>query len=91
MRFLLASIVAVAHISDFEKSPFSMFCAASLDAKAAVVGFLVISGFSIAASLDRDPNGFYFRRFKRIYPIYFFAVLLGIRLSRQAYSLLSAV
>lgn len=79
LRFVLASIVAFAHITDFERDPFAIFIA-SFGAKAAVVGFLVVSGVSIAASLERDPTGFYFRRFKRIYPIYFFAVLFGISL-----------
>lgn len=52
----------------------------SLGGKAAVVGFLLVSGYSIAASLDRDKSSFYFRRFKRIYPLYFVCVLAAILL-----------
>jgi peptidoglycan/LPS O-acetylase OafA/YrhL len=46
-----------------------------LDPKAAVIGFFLISGYSIAASLQRSSKGFYRRRFLRIYPIYFFAIV----------------
>lgn len=42
--------------------------------KAAVIGFLFISGFSIAASLRKQPQEFYARRLYRIYPLYFFAI-----------------
>jgi peptidoglycan/LPS O-acetylase OafA/YrhL len=77
LRITLATIVCGAHLVWFKRDAIStgleMF-----GGKAAVVGFLLVSGFSIAASLDRDESGFYFRRFKRIYPMYFFAVLSGI-------------
>lgn len=41
----------------------------------AVDGFLLISGFSIAASYAKQPRDFYFRRALRIYPLYLFAVI----------------
>jgi peptidoglycan/LPS O-acetylase OafA/YrhL len=50
---------------------------AAFDGKAAVVGFLLVSGYSIAASFERDAEGFYRRRFLRIYPLYFVAVLFS--------------
>ena len=50
----------------------------ALSGKAAVVGFLVISGYSIGASMDRSETGFYRRRFLRIYPLYFFAILFAV-------------
>jgi peptidoglycan/LPS O-acetylase OafA/YrhL len=50
------------------------------DGKAAVVGFLLVSGYSIAASLDREGDGFYRRRFFRIYPLYLSAVLFAVAL-----------
>jgi peptidoglycan/LPS O-acetylase OafA/YrhL len=61
----------------FEDSILSQICV-PLSGKAAVIGFFMVSGFSIAASLDRDRQGFYFRRFKRIYPLYFFCVMFAI-------------
>ncbi|SRR5229473_599579 len=79
LRFALALIVAGAHTTSFTLNSISMGFD-SLGAKAAVVGFLLVSGFSIAASLDRDKKQFYFRRFKRIYPVYFFSVLAAIAL-----------
>lgn len=77
LRFVLAFIVACAHVIYFDRNPVALWIS-ELGAKAAVVGFLLVSGFSIAASLDRNRDGFYFRRFKRIYPVYFVAVLWGI-------------
>lgn len=46
-------------------------------APAAVGMFLFISGFSIASSLKDGSEGFYGRRFYRIYPVYFCATLLA--------------
>jgi peptidoglycan/LPS O-acetylase OafA/YrhL len=77
LRFVLAFIVACSHAIYFEKDPFALFMA-SLGAKSAVVGFLLVSGFSIAASLSNSPEGFYYRRFKRIYPVYLCTVVVGI-------------
>lgn len=79
LRFLLAFIVACSHVVYFDQSPVAL-TVASLGSKAAVVGFLLVSGFSIAASFDQRSEGFYFRRFKRIYPIYLVTVLAGIAL-----------
>ena len=46
--------------------------------KTAVVGFLLVSGYSIAASLELDDKSFYLRRFKRIYPLYFFSLVMAV-------------
>ncbi|CAN2535198.1 hypothetical+protein [Methylocapsa aurea] len=46
--------------------------------KAAVIGFLLVSGFSMSASLERDEKGFYLRRLLRIYPLYLGAVLMSL-------------
>lgn len=77
LRFGLAMIVAGAHTVWFRDDAISLSFN-YMDAKSAVVGFLLVSGYSIAASLDRDVKHFYFRRFKRIYLLYFFAVVAGI-------------
>lgn len=77
LRFFLAFIVASSHALYFEKDSFALFVA-SLGSKSAVVGFLLVSGFSIAASLSNSPEGFYYRRFKRIYPVYICTVVAGI-------------
>jgi peptidoglycan/LPS O-acetylase OafA/YrhL len=80
LRFFLAAIVAFAHTVQFGVHGTIVDAICSLDAKAAVIGFLLVSGFSIAASIERDQNHFYFRRFKRIYPLYFLAVVAAIML-----------
>lgn len=79
LRIVLATIVAGAHLVWLRKDEISLGLEI-FGGKAAVVGFLLVSGFSIAASLDRDGTGFYFRRFKRIYPMYFFCVAAAIAL-----------
>lgn len=80
-RFALASIVVTVHLSWFSADPnmiVELFMA--IGGKAAVIGFLFISGYSIAASIDKMPQGFYIRRLYRIYPLYFLALLLTFTL-----------
>src|SRR5262249_42092059 len=45
---------------------------------AAVIGFFVVSGYSIAHSIELSGKGFYFRRAQRIYPLYLFSYVLAI-------------
>lgn len=52
---------------------FGFFAAAS-----AVYGFFILSGYSIAASLDRNSTGFYGRRFVRIWPLYLCSLVFGL-------------
>jgi peptidoglycan/LPS O-acetylase OafA/YrhL len=79
-RFALASIVFSGHLVTLTGENTWANTVAAFDGKAAVVGFLLVSGFSIAASLDRDQHGFYRRRLLRVYPLYFTAVLLSFLL-----------
>ena len=44
----------------------------------AVIGFFIISGYSIAHSIEQKPEGYARRRFVRIYPLYFFSLLFGL-------------
>jgi peptidoglycan/LPS O-acetylase OafA/YrhL len=81
LRFFLAWIVAATHLTAFLNSPSATLeWFAAFGAKAAVLGFLVVSGYSIAASLERDSRGFYRRRFLRVYPLYFFAIVFAVGL-----------
>lgn len=74
-RFALACIVVCTHA----ESPSSIAQGvAAFGGKAAVVAFLLISGYSIAASLAKNREGFIHRRLLRIYPMYFGAVLLTL-------------
>ena len=81
LRFFLAWIVATVHLTAFLESPNAMIeWFAAFGAKPAVLGFLVVSGYSIAASLERESRGFYRRRFLRVYPLYFFAIAFAVGL-----------
>ena len=77
VRFFLAWVVMTAHIDFYAPggiaAAFYMF-----GAKASVAAFLLISGFSIAASIESRPHGFILRRLLRIYPLYFGALLLTL-------------
>jgi peptidoglycan/LPS O-acetylase OafA/YrhL len=78
LRFLLAWIVFSGHLNWFTGYRGWAEVVGTFDGKAAVVGFLLVSGYSIAASLDREREGFYRRRFLRVYPLYFVAVIFAI-------------
>jgi peptidoglycan/LPS O-acetylase OafA/YrhL len=79
-RFCLAFIVIYGHLYayllGYKLIPFKFIF--DLDPKAAVMAFLLISGISIGYSYDKNKQGFIKRRFLRIYPLYFFAVLFGV-------------
>ena len=77
-RFLLACIVVSVHIRWFGDAHFTWAAHVNdLGGKAAVVGFLLISGFSIAASQQRRPQFYLRRRLMRIYPLYIVAMLFA--------------
>ena len=84
LRFYLASIVVCGHLFRFipAKGIFNraLLGFGKLDAVAAVIGFLVISGYSIAHSAARQPDGYYRRRLIRIYPLYLVGVLSAVGL-----------
>lgn len=79
LRFFLAAVVASAHVKSFYNDtltgldPVRIF--ASLNGHAAVVGFLLVSGFSIAHSIRAESRQYLWRRVLRIYPLYIPAVL----------------
>jgi peptidoglycan/LPS O-acetylase OafA/YrhL len=80
-RFLLAFVVLIHHIEiyfDFIKGNSKLEFIASFGGKASVLGFLLISGISIGHSFYINKDGFLIRRFLRIYPLYFFAVLFTV-------------
>jgi peptidoglycan/LPS O-acetylase OafA/YrhL len=75
LRFVLATCVVFDHIgfNDPAVLPYRLIPSGYT----AVVCFLFISGYSIAASLDREREGYYRRRFVRIYPVYLIALFLA--------------
>jgi len=74
LRFVLALIVACGHLFRFAPADGvldrALIRIGAFDAVAAVFCFLVISGFSIAHSITRSPDGYIRRRVLRIYPLY---------------------
>jgi peptidoglycan/LPS O-acetylase OafA/YrhL len=78
VRFLLAAVVVTTHL-DICSDPESAAARLShLTGFTAVLCFFLISGYSISHSIRQRPDGFYRRRFLRIYPIYFAALLLAL-------------
>lgn len=69
-RSLLALVVAISHLSYFTKKEDILLVLANFSGFMAVFGFFVISGFSVAASFQRDQVHFYYRRALRILPLY---------------------
>ncbi|WP_290874711.1 acyltransferase [Aquabacterium sp.] len=79
VRFFLAMVVLGTHFAYFTADrSWWITLTHDLGGKAAVLGFLLVSGYSIAASLAAMPKGFYRRRLLRIYPLYISAVLLTL-------------
>jgi peptidoglycan/LPS O-acetylase OafA/YrhL len=82
LRFFLAATVFLGHYALFVKPDrIGIFGDAYLNPGSAVFGFFVISGYSIAASLDREEANFVLRRVVRIWPLYLFCVGLGVAMS----------
>lgn len=80
LRFFLAAIVLCYHLKDFipEYSSDWLCIFGRLNGLAAVLGFLLVSGYSIANSITKEPSRFYQRRLFRIYPLYICAVLFSL-------------
>jgi peptidoglycan/LPS O-acetylase OafA/YrhL len=75
LRFFLALTVVGNHLRFVvnEQRPW-WSPIARYNAFGSVLAFLLISGYSIAHSYNRQPAGFYGRRFWRIYPVYLFCL-----------------
>lgn len=80
VRFLLAWIVFCGHLRWFVPAESSILLKifGDLDGFTAVLGFLLISGYSIGHSIARQPQGFYQRRLLRLYPLYALAIVASL-------------
>jgi peptidoglycan/LPS O-acetylase OafA/YrhL len=74
VRFCLALIVAGSHLYWFAPGTRLEPVFDGMAGFVAVLGFLVISGYSISASLAQQPAGFYRRRLLRIMPLYVLSI-----------------
>jgi peptidoglycan/LPS O-acetylase OafA/YrhL len=78
LRFALALIVAAGHLHLFLPKLGILAPLADLGSIEPVLGFLLVSGYSIGSSYIKNPVGFFGRRLRRIYPIYLAAILLTL-------------
>ncbi len=78
VRFFLAFIVLTEHLGWYVSDSDVLVKFAKFSPIVAVLGFLVISGFSIAASYEVKQKGFYFRRLLRIFPVYVFGIFFSV-------------
>jgi peptidoglycan/LPS O-acetylase OafA/YrhL len=84
LRFFLASVVVVGHCFSYAGNVHDWInMTIALNPGSAVFGFLILSGFSISASLEREPSHYYFRRFARIWPLYICALGVGLAMAWQ--------
>jgi peptidoglycan/LPS O-acetylase OafA/YrhL len=73
MRFILASIVLFGHLSGSGVGGIITKGVFDYGELAAVVGFFIISGYSIANSITQRPRRYILRRVWRIWPTYLFS------------------
>jgi len=79
LRFFLAMVVVLGHYAlCFRSDSLHLFGGGYLNPLSSVFGFFILSGYSIAASLERSAAGFYKRRFVRIWPIYLAGIAYGL-------------
>lgn len=76
VRFVLASVVAVNHLGEFAPLGILGFIP-KFGAFESILGFLLISGYSISVSYTKQPDGFLLRRLKRLYPVYLAAMAVA--------------
>ena len=78
IRFVAALNVVAAHIMQGGVTFANMTLLNWVNSLGAINIFLVISGFSIAASIDREPEGFNRRRRWRILPVWWASMAISI-------------
>jgi len=78
LRFVLAMDVLILHTHLYTLLPWPLKLIPIPGGGAAVLAFLVVSGYSIAHSITKESKGFYARRIDRIYPMYAVAMALGV-------------
>lgn len=78
LKFFLSIVVLCAHLTVAVPADDIFYLAGgSLGPVTAVYGFLIASGFSIAASIERSSEGFHRRRWLRIVPLYWLSILFS--------------
>lgn len=76
-RFVLAAIVALGHLAEYTELGALSFVP-KFGAFEAILGFLLISGYSVTTSYIAKKEGFLVRRLSRLYPIYIGSIALTL-------------
>lgn len=79
LRFLLAFIVVLAHITELSQHPDYLGIKPLFDSHLSVTGFFIISGFLISASYVKNQHltSYFIKRVKRLLPAYLTIILVG--------------
>jgi peptidoglycan/LPS O-acetylase OafA/YrhL len=80
MRFIFVFFITCAQLREFIENIDSDFVynLRKFTAIGNVIALLLLSGYATANSIKNNPEGFYKRRFLRIYPLYFCAIVLSL-------------
>lgn len=78
LRFVLAALVFIGHAQYSAPAYHWMQSVSQFGSFAAVLGFFLVSGYSIAHSYHQRPGGFLRRRVQRLAPAYLTAFLLAL-------------
>lgn len=85
-RFMLAFIVMAVHLGTFDHTHFLNW-ASYFGGFESVLGFLLISGYSIGKSLSKNKQSYFKRRIARIYPVYLASLATALILSFSSLNL----
>ena len=80
LRFIFVFFITCAQLREFIHNIDSDFLynIRKFTAIGNVIALLLLSGYATANSIANNPEGFYKRRFLRIYPLYFCAIVLSL-------------
>jgi peptidoglycan/LPS O-acetylase OafA/YrhL len=80
LRFIFVFFITCAQLREFIENIDSDFVynLRKFTAIGNVIALLLLSGYATANSIKNNPEGFYQRRFLRIYPLYFCAIVLSL-------------
>src|ERR1700744_829766 len=85
-RFFLAFVVLSDHSVYFTNHSSLLIAFKQFGAFEAVLGFLLISGFSIGKSVQKNQESYFKRRIKRIYPVYIAGIIIAYLVSPALFS-----
>lgn len=85
-RFLLAFVIILLHLKHFADLGYILQWYLHLGFFEAILGFLLISGFSIGKSIVNNRENYFARRIKRIYPVYIATIVFQLAVMSISYN-----